>query len=77
VALVEQMLVLHRQLGAARTPQEQTALERQISASDAQMDRLVYDLYDLTAEEIRVVEESTAAYTENGENGDNGGTGET
>ena len=34
VALVEQMLELHRQLAAARTPQEQTALERQIAATD-------------------------------------------
>jgi hypothetical protein len=76
VGLVEQVLVLHQQLGAARTPQEQTALERQISASDAQIDRLVYDLYGLTVEEIRIVEESTAAYAENGENGDNGSNGE-
>jgi DNA-binding protein H-NS len=31
VKLVEQMLELHRQLAAARTPQEQTALTRQIA----------------------------------------------
>jgi hypothetical protein len=74
--LVEQMLALHRRGAVARTPQEQTALERQISAIDAQIDSLVYGLYDLTAEEIRVVEESTTAYTENGENGGNGNNGE-
>jgi len=56
VTLVEAMLGLHRQLAAARTPQEQTALERQIAASDAQIDRLVYDLYGLTADEIKLVE---------------------
>ena len=56
VSLVEQMLELHKQLVAARTPQEQTVLERQIAATDAQIDRLVYDLYGLTAEEIKIVE---------------------
>ncbi|MBU4211424.1 MAG: restriction endonuclease subunit R, partial [Verrucomicrobia bacterium] len=58
VALVEQMLALHKQLAAAKTPQEQTALSRQITATDAQIDRLVYELYGLTAEEIKIVEGS-------------------
>ena len=56
VKLVEQMLELHRQLTAVRTPQEQTALERQIAATDTQIDRLVYDLYGLTEGEIKIVE---------------------
>jgi hypothetical protein len=56
VKLVEQMLELHKQLAAARTPQEQTALERQIAATDSQIDRLVYDLYGLTEDEIAIVE---------------------
>ena len=56
VKLVEQMLELHKQLAAARTPQEQTALERQIAATDTQIDRLVYDLYGLTEAEIAIVE---------------------
>jgi hypothetical protein len=56
VELVEQMLALHRQLAAARTPQEQTALARQIAATDTQIDRLVYDLYGLNEEEIRILE---------------------
>jgi hypothetical protein len=56
VKLVEQMLELHKQLTAARTPQEQTALERQIAATDTQIDRLVYDLYGLTEDEIKIVE---------------------
>jgi hypothetical protein len=41
---------------AARTPQEKTAFERQIAATDAQIDRLVYDLYGLTNDEIKIVE---------------------
>ena len=56
VALVEQMLALHKQLPEARTPHEQTALERQIEATDRQIDALVYELYGLTNEEIAIVE---------------------
>ena len=56
VKLVETMLELHKQLAAARTPQEKIALERQIAATDTQIDRLVYDLYGLTADEIKIVE---------------------
>jgi len=64
VKLVEQMLEMHRQLAAARTPQEQTALERQIAATDAQIDRLVYDLYGLTEDEISIVEGRAGAVAE-------------
>jgi hypothetical protein len=59
VKLVEQMLDLHQRLSAAKTPQEKIALERQISATDTQLDRLVYDLYGLTQEEIKIVEGAT------------------
>jgi len=54
VALVEQMLVLHKQLPLARTPHEQTALERRIEATDRQIDALVYELYGLTEERSRL-----------------------
>lgn len=37
------------------------AIQRQIDATDRQIDQLVYELYGLTEEEIRIVEESTAA----------------
>jgi hypothetical protein len=56
VKLVEQMLELHPKLAGARTPQEKTALERQITATDTQIDALVYELYGLTKEEIALVE---------------------
>jgi hypothetical protein len=36
--------------------QAQAALERQIAATDTQFDRLVYDLYGLTEDEIKIVE---------------------
>jgi hypothetical protein len=56
VSLAEAMLDLHRKLAAAKTPQEKTALERQIAATDAEIDRLVYELYGLTEDEIKIVE---------------------
>jgi hypothetical protein len=59
VQLVEQMLVLHKQLPEAKTGHEQTLLQRQIDATDRQIDKLVYELYDLTPEEIAIVEKQT------------------
>jgi hypothetical protein len=56
VALVEQMLALHKQLAKAKSPPARSSLEHQIAAADRQIDRLVYDLYGLTEEEIRIVE---------------------
>ena len=47
---------LHKELAAARTPTEKTPLQRQIEATDRQIDRLVYELYGLSEEEIRIVE---------------------
>jgi hypothetical protein len=62
--LVEEMLALHRKLPAARTAHEKTVLKRQIAAVDRQIDQLVYELYGLTDEEVKLVEEATAATTE-------------
>ena len=56
VKLVEQILALHKQLADARTAHEKTALQRQIDATDRQIDQLVYELYGLTDEEIEIVE---------------------
>jgi len=62
--LVERMLdpsarsgrALHKQLPNARTPHEQESLQRTIAATDKAIDALVYELYGLTAEEIKIVE---------------------
>ena len=56
VNLVEKMLALHQQLAAAKTPQDTNFLQRQIDATDKQIDQLVYTLYSLTDEEIALVE---------------------
>jgi hypothetical protein len=55
-SLVERMLGLHEQLGRVKTPNERVMLERQVEAVDGQIDALVYELYGLTEEEVRVVE---------------------
>jgi hypothetical protein len=59
VALVERMLDLHEKLATATISADQRLYQRQIEATDRQIDALVYDLYGLTEEEIRIVEEAT------------------
>lgn len=63
VQLVERMLDLNKRLAAEDNPQMKTMLQRQITVTDGQIDRLVYELYGLTDDEIAIVEgraESTA-----------------
>jgi hypothetical protein len=54
------MMELQELMGLAKTPHAKKALQRQIDATDRQIDKLVYELYGLTDEEIRIVEEATA-----------------
>jgi len=58
VQLVERMLELHKKLSTARIPDEKTRIQREISATDSQIDKLVYSLYGLIENEIKIVEES-------------------
>ncbi len=58
VDLVEHMLDLHKRLNDAKNPHDKETLQRQIAATDQQIDRLVYELYELTEEEIKIVEEA-------------------
>jgi len=59
VKLVERMLDLHKKLAAAKIPDDKTRIQRQIYNTDKQIDKLVYQLYDLTEDEIKTVEENT------------------
>ena len=54
VALVERMLELHKQ--HPLTSPEQDRLARDIASTDREIDALVYELYGLTDEEIKIVE---------------------
>jgi hypothetical protein len=56
VKLVDSMLAMHKQLSSAKSESQRAAIQRQIEATDAEIDRLVYDLYGLTKEEIAIVE---------------------
>jgi N-6 DNA Methylase/TaqI-like C-terminal specificity domain len=58
VALVERTLALHKRLAEAHTAPERTPLQRQIEATDKEIDNLVYELYGLTDEERKIVEGS-------------------
>lgn len=49
------MLDLHKRLAAAKNPNDKTRLQREIEATDPQIDQLVYELYGLTEEGIRIV----------------------
>jgi hypothetical protein len=58
VRIVKYMLDLHKR--TPQTPFEQEQLKREITMTDKEIDRLVYELYELTEDEIRTVEESVA-----------------
>jgi len=60
IVLVQQILALHKQLAQAKLPQTKTTIQRQIDATDRQIDRLVYELYGLSEEEIKIVEDNVA-----------------
>jgi hypothetical protein len=63
VALVTQMLDLHRYLPQAKTDQEKRLVQQDIEATDVRIDALVYELYGLNEEEIAVVESVTPEKT--------------
>lgn len=56
VTLVERMLALHKSLASAHNPHEADRLAREVESTDGEIDRLVYELYGLSQEEIRIVE---------------------
>jgi hypothetical protein len=70
VAHVERMLKLHTDLAAAKSPDAQTRLQRDIAATDRAIDELVYQLYGLTAEEVALVEATTAPPVAKGDSSD-------
>ena len=55
VSLVERMLDLHKRLAEAKTAHGKTNIQRQIDVTDEQIDNLVYELYGLSEDEIKVV----------------------
>jgi hypothetical protein len=56
VALVDNMLELQNKYREARMERDKELYERQIRIVDKQIDGLVYELYGLTDDEVKVVE---------------------
>lgn len=56
VSLVEQMLDAKKHSQAARTDKDKTFYQDRCNALDRQIDKLVYDLYALTPDEIAIIE---------------------
>ena len=61
VERVQRMLDLHKRLSDAGSPGDKERLQRQIDATDREIDNLVYELYGLTEEEIKIVEAASVA----------------
>jgi hypothetical protein len=57
VSLVNRMLELNEQLAVVKNPNDKVQLEREIETSDRQIDQTVYEVYKLTEDEVRIVEE--------------------
>jgi adenine-specific DNA-methyltransferase len=56
VSLVDKMLDLRQKEAAEKSDHQKTVITRQIDAVDKAIDTAVYELYNLTADEIKVVE---------------------
>ncbi|OHD58000.1 MAG: hypothetical protein A2014_10290 [Spirochaetes bacterium GWF1_49_6] len=54
--LVEQMLAMQKALHEAKSERDKEMLERETAVLDGRIDKLVYELYGLTEEEIKIVE---------------------
>ena len=50
------MLALHKSLKSAHNPQEADRLTREVESTDKAIDGLMYELYELTEEEIGMAE---------------------
>lgn len=57
--LAEQMMTATTQVASATTDKDRTYYENKCAALDGQIDRLVYELYGLTEDEIAIIETQT------------------
>ena len=56
MSLMERMLALHKSFASTHNPQEADRLTREVESTDRAIDDLVYELYRLTEDEIKIVE---------------------
>jgi hypothetical protein len=55
VKMVQRMLTLNQQLAHSKSAPSKTPIERQLNATDLEIDRIVFELYGLTEEEVQIV----------------------
>lgn len=58
IDLTDKMIQLNKDLAKSKTPNSKRNIQRQIDATDKQIDKLVYELYSLTNNEIEIIENS-------------------
>ena len=63
VPIVDSVLSLHRQWQSAILPHDRDQLVRRIDAIEWQIDKLIYEIYGLSEEEIKIVESATSGIT--------------
>ena len=56
VNLVDSIMGLNKKLATENNPNVRTMLERQVRAIDGEIDKIVYGLYGLSEEEIKIIE---------------------
>jgi len=58
IQLVEQILNLNRDFKLTKSPHDKDLIQRQINATDKQINTLVYELYGLSEDEISIIEDN-------------------
>jgi len=58
IKLVENILELNKNYNSLKTDSDKKLYQQKIDILDSQIDRLVYELYELTEDEIKIIEES-------------------
>lgn len=56
VNLVDNIIVANKKIAFENNPNTKTIVQRQINAIDSQIDRLIYELYKLSDDEIKLIE---------------------
>lgn len=56
IELTDRMMELNRNFASCKTPKDEKILKLQITKTEEKINQLVYELYDLTDEEINIVE---------------------
>lgn len=56
VTLVDNIIALNKKLSSEKNPNSITIINRQINSIDRQIDKLVYQIYNLDESDIKIIE---------------------